>query len=156
MTNPTTAEKVPFHHGMAKKLHNAANSIMDQAPSDLQEKLLEGATCIERLWQIKQALEKHATDLTAELASLQRERDGWKERSENNERVRCEVMAHANDAMARTREVERERDGLRDALAHIAANSYDHHTPYMVCIPVDEWKIAEAMLDDTARGAGNG
>lgn len=38
---------------------------------------------------------------------------------------------------------------------HIAANSYDHHTPHMVCIPSDEWKAAEAMIDSLARRGGS-
>ena len=52
-------------------------------------------------------------------------------------------------AKALAHQVPADGDGYRLAWEHLAANSYDHHTPYMVCIPTDEWKAAEAMLAAT-------
>ena len=37
-------------------------------------------------------------------------------------------------------------DCWRRAWNHLCANSYDHHTPHMICIPTDKWKDAENML----------
>ncbi len=28
---------------------------------------------------------------------------------------------------------------------HLCANTYDHHSPGMICIPVSEWKAAEGL-----------
>lgn len=40
-----------------------------------------------------------------------------------------------------------EAEKYKLAYEHLCANSYDHHTPYMICIPTDEWKKAEAILN---------
>lgn len=54
-----------------------------------------------------------------------------------------------NNKTESAQQVPADGDGYRLAWEHLAANSYDHHTPYMVCIPTDEWKAAEAMLAAT-------
>ena len=45
-----------------------------------------------------------------------------------------------------------EAEKYKLAFEHLIANAYDHHTPYMICIPTDEWKKAGAILNAGGKG----
>lgn len=51
-------------------------------------------------------------------------------------------------------EITTTEEELREAITRyrrmveiLDANSYDHHTPYMMCVPHDKWKEAMALSE---------
>jgi hypothetical protein len=78
MTDSTPAVSETPKHGMSRRLERAAADFSERTPVSVARTMLDGAQCIDALWNIKAGLVAHIRTLEASLADARRDAERYR------------------------------------------------------------------------------